>query len=58
MSRPLISVIISTYNRKQWITQTLDSALAQTCTNFENIVIDDGSTDGCRWQEPRLAFRF
>lgn len=48
MPGPLISVIISTYNRERWITQTLDSVFAQTYTNYEIVVIDDGSTDGTR----------
>jgi glycosyltransferase involved in cell wall biosynthesis len=45
---PRISVVITTYNREQWITQTLASVFAQTYADFEVIVIDDGSTDGTR----------
>lgn len=45
MSQQLISIIIPTYNRAHLITQTLDSILAQTYTNWECIIVDDGSTD-------------
>lgn len=41
----LISVIIPTYNRAQFIGETLDSVLAQTYENWECIVVDDGSND-------------
>lgn len=41
----LISIIIPTYNRAYLIGETLDSIIAQTYTNWECIIIDDGSTD-------------
>jgi hypothetical protein len=40
------SVVIPTYNRERWIQQTLESVLAQRFTDYEILVVDDGSTDG------------
>jgi len=45
MSFPLVSVIIPTYNRSSLVSEAVDSVLKQTFTDFELIVIDDGSTD-------------
>jgi glycosyltransferase involved in cell wall biosynthesis len=44
-STSLISIIIPNYNRAQLIGETLNSILRQTYTNWECIVVDDGSTD-------------
>lgn len=41
----LISIIIPTYNRAHLIGETLDSVLIQTYSNWQCIIIDDGSTD-------------
>ncbi len=43
-----VSVIIPAYNREQLIGPTLESVLAQTYTDYEVLVVDDGSTDGTR----------
>jgi glycosyltransferase involved in cell wall biosynthesis len=43
---PLFSVIIPTHNRLPLLREALDSVWAQTFTDFEVIVVDDGSTDG------------
>lgn len=40
-----VSVIIPVYNRINWAIESIESVLAQTHTNFEVLVIDDGSTD-------------
>jgi hypothetical protein len=42
---PLISVIIPTHNGERTLGETIESVLRQTFTNWELIVIDDGSTD-------------
>lgn len=46
MTRPTISVIISTYNRKGLLKKAIKSVLNQSFKNFELIIVDDCSTDG------------
>lgn len=41
----LISILIPLYNAEKWIEQTIQSAINQTYTNIEVIIVDDGSTD-------------
>lgn len=45
-NKPLVSIIISTYNRKETIGRALRSVFLQTYKNYELIIVDDGSTDG------------
>ena len=40
-----LSVIVPIYNEERWISRCLDSILRQTFSNFEVIIINDGSTD-------------
>ncbi|HCR16712.1 MAG TPA: hypothetical protein DIU35_04440 [Candidatus Latescibacteria bacterium] len=47
MSR-MFSVILPTYNRSNYLIQSLDSILAQTYENFEVIVVNDGPDDDTR----------
>ena len=42
---PVVSVVIATYNYGHFLGHALDSVLAQTFSDYEVIVVDDGSTD-------------
>lgn len=43
---PLISIIVPVYNTKQYLSRCFDSILNQSFTDFELLLIDDGSADG------------
>ena len=43
--KSLVSVIVPVYNAEKYIVECLDSILAQTYTNLECLLIQDGSTD-------------
>lgn len=45
---PLVSIVISTYNRADYLDDCLNSILAQSLQDFEVILVDDGSTDHTR----------
>lgn len=45
MEMPLVSIVLPTYNGSKYITQSIESCLHQTYTNFELIIVDDCSTD-------------
>ena len=55
MYRPRVSVIIPLYNTELYIEETLNSALSQTLSNIEVIVINDGSTDNSLLLVQQLA---
>ena len=46
MAKPLVSIVIPVYNKDEWISQTLMSVYTQTYSNWECLIVDDGSTDG------------
>jgi glycosyltransferase involved in cell wall biosynthesis len=43
---PRVSVITCVYNGERFLAQAIESILAQTCADFEYILVDDASTDG------------
>jgi glycosyltransferase involved in cell wall biosynthesis len=46
MDRPLVTVIVPTFDRRELVCEAIESVLAQTHARFELIVVDDRSTDG------------
>lgn len=58
---PAVSVLIPCYNTARYLRQTVESVLAQTCADFELILLDDGSSDSTkqllgelRQRDPRI----
>src|SRR5438309_1057271 len=45
MSNPLVSILMTSYNRERYIAEAIESALKSTYTEFELIIVDDGSKD-------------
>jgi glycosyltransferase involved in cell wall biosynthesis len=46
--RPLVSVVVTAYNRERFLGAAIESVVAQTFADLEIIVVDDCSTDGTR----------
>ncbi|HEY4324125.1 MAG TPA: glycosyltransferase family 2 protein [Mucilaginibacter sp.] len=45
MDNPLVSIIIPVYNSEKYVAECIESAINQTWSNKEIIIVDDGSTD-------------
>lgn len=52
---PRFSIIVPVYNRVAEVRDLLDSLLAQTCRNFELVLVEDGSTDTCKAEAEAAA---
>lgn len=44
--KPLVSIVFTSYNHREYLRQSLDSLVNQTYPNLEIIIVDDNSTDG------------
>ena len=53
-SEPLITVLMAVYNGERWLHDSINSILDQTYTNFEFIIVNDGSTDN----SPQIINKF
>ncbi len=63
MDTPLVSVIVPCYNGEKFIKEAIESALAQTYSDLEVIVVDDGSIDTSRtiiasFKDPRVRYHY
>lgn len=55
MKRPAVSIVMPVYNEEKYIEDTIRSILNQIFTDFEFIIVDDGSTDKTRESLDRFA---
>lgn len=61
MNMPKVSVIIPVFNARLYLVEALDSIIAQTFSDWELIIINDGSTDGSKdiidqYQDKRIKY--
>ena len=59
--QPIVTVAISTFNRSQFLRETILSVLNQTVQDFEIVIVDDGGTDNTRevvesFNDPRIRY--
>jgi len=43
---PLLSIVIANYNYGRYLAEAIESVISQSCTDYELIIVDGGSTDG------------
>ncbi|ADV47239.1 glycosyltransferase [Nitratifractor salsuginis] len=58
---PLVTVLMPVYNGEKYLKQAIESILNQTFSDFEFIIVDDGSTDGSAkivtsYNDPRIRY--
>ncbi len=63
MKPPLVSVVMPTYNAGKYVEEAISSILGQTFSDFEFIIVDDGSTDRTpeilrTYTDPRIQLLF
>ena len=61
MTTPQVTVLMPVFNAERYLHEAVDSILSQTFTDFEFLIIDDGSTDGSAalidsYSDPRIRF--
>ncbi len=61
MQTPLVSVVLPAFNAEKHLKEAIDSMLSQTYTNFECIIINDGSSDATEqiilaYNDPRIRY--
>ncbi|ATW04373.1 glycosyltransferase family 2 protein [Sphingorhabdus sp. YGSMI21] len=59
MTKPAISIVMPVYNVEHYVTEAIESVLAQTFGNFELIIVDDGGSDSsvdicASYADPRI----
>jgi hypothetical protein len=55
MTDPAVTVVVTCFNYGRWLSESVGSVLAQTFTDFELLIVDDGSTDDSLDAARRLA---